>query len=128
MIFAPAVLAAGLAIMLGGVSYDATRPPMTGLERFIHYQTPDETDMWVHWQQRGYFAGHEKDEAIGRGLLLLRGELHHALVDRGKMGEAQFDSRYGTSATPNYCALSKEAIAMSFGSSASVWKFSRCKV
>jgi hypothetical protein len=82
----------------------------------------------VQWQQKGYFSGHEAEQATGRGLILVQSELHRALVDGHGMTESEFAARYGTAAAPNFCAISKEAIAMSFGSTGSVWKYSRCRV
>jgi hypothetical protein len=125
-IFAPYVLALGVATMLGSIGYDATRPPMDELHRFIRYETPDETDAWVRWQRQGSFSGHESEQPIGRGLILVRDRLHLTLVEGGQWSEAEFAARYGAADAPDFCALSKEAIAMSFGSRESVWKYSRC--
>jgi hypothetical protein len=125
-IFAPYLLALGAITMLGGLGYDAARPPMDELQQFIHYQTPDETDAWVRWQKQGYYTGHESEQKIGHGLVLVRDQLHRTLVDGQQWSETQFAARYGTTDAPDFCALSKEAIAMSFGSHDSVWKYSRC--
>jgi hypothetical protein len=118
----------GAIAIAGGFGADETRPPETDLQRFIRMQEPDRTDLWVQFQQRGAFAGKEAETETGRRLLLFRDDLRARLVESGRMSAADFDAKFGPGARPNYCAISKEVTAASFGSPDKVWKFSRCKV
>jgi hypothetical protein len=129
-----AVFGAASAALVAGAIYQASRPPMTELEHFIYWEQPAETAEWVHWQQKGSFAGAEGDTKVGRGLQLFRNDLRTALVERTRrMSTADFEARYGTDQAPNFCAISKEAIAATFAArygekaeSNTVWKHSRC--
>jgi hypothetical protein len=136
MIFnVPALILAILAIT-GGSIYQAGRPPMSELESFLYFEEPPETDSWVHWQQRGSFAGREAETKTGRGLLLYRDELRRHLVEEARLlSGADFERQFGPPSVPNYCAISKQAIAATFAlryggrpEDYDVWKHSRCKV
>jgi hypothetical protein len=128
----PVVVILELAALLVGGTVQT--PRMTEAERFIYWQEPQETDIWVHWQKRGSFAGREASTATGRGLLLVREELRAKLVDQThRLDEAGFDLKFGTAATPNWCALSKATIAAGFAmryggrpEDYDLWKHSRC--
>lgn len=127
------VLVMQILALLAGGAYELQRPPMTELQRFVRWQNPSETDLWVHWQQRGAFAGREGDTRIGRDLLLFRDSLRNALVETGRMPPQEFEARYGAAGAPRFCALAKDAIAATFaarygGSPAGydVSKYSRC--
>jgi hypothetical protein len=135
-VFTPAyvVFAAGFTALFGSGIYQASRPPMTEIERFVYWQQPADTDEWVHWQQKGSFAGAEGNTKIGRGLLVFRNDLRTALVERiGRVSAVDFEAIYGTDQAPNFCAISKELIAATFAArygekarNNSVWKHSRC--
>jgi hypothetical protein len=129
----PALILSIVSIPAAG-GYIGSQPYMTELQRFIYYQEPDETDRWVHWQQRGSFAGREDETRIGHGLLLYREELQRTVAgEMGQLSASDFDARFGPQEHPNFCAISKQAIAATFavnyGGSPDdydVWKFSRC--
>jgi hypothetical protein len=129
----PALILSIVTIPVAAV-YIGNKPHMSELQSFIYYQEPVETDRWVHWQQRGSIAGREDGTRIGRGLLLFRDELHKTVVaDTHQLSASEFDAQFGPQEHPNFCAISKQAIAASFavthGGSPQdydVWKFSRC--
>jgi hypothetical protein len=112
---APEIAILGLITLFGGGVYEAIRPPIpTEVQRFIHYQSPEETNLWLKWQQEGRFRGREPETKIGRDLLLFRDHLRVMLVETANMTEQAFDTRFGTATAPNFCAISKAAIAATF--------------
>ena len=133
LLYEPVYVAQIVSLLAGGI-YHVDRPPMTELESFVYWENPADTDQWVHWQQKGRFRGAEGSTKIGRGLILFRNDLRTALVERtGRMSASDFEARYGTDQAPNFCAISKEAIAATFAvrygrkaDDSTVSKHSRC--
>jgi hypothetical protein len=124
------ILIIGMFAMGGGLN-ESSKVPRTELQRFVTFTERDELDRWVHWQERGWFVGHEAETAMGRGLLLFRDDLR----TRGTVKPDTFEAVFGSDAAPNYCAISKAVIAAGFardhGGSpddylAAVRKYSRC--
>jgi hypothetical protein len=115
MIITPEVAVLAAIALLGSATYETVRPPFaTDVQRFIHYQTPGDTDLWVKWQEEGQFRGREGETKIGRDLLLFRDHLRVVMVETGRMPEQEFDATFGTAAAPKFCAISRAAIAATF--------------
>lgn len=112
----PAVFALGFAAMGIGIAVDSQKPKMDEQTAFLRYLRPDQVNSFVYFVKKGSYrfaasGDYSPDNDLAKGLLQTRLNLKKAMIESGRATEEQFNAVYGTDAAPEFCAVSREAIA-----------------